>query len=329
MTEYLERGGSKGRIVAAFAAVYIIWGSTYLGIRFAIETIPPFLMAGTRFLIAGSVLYAWMRLRGTPGPTREQWKSATIIGALLLLIGNGGVTWAEQIVSSSITALLIATTPLWFVMLDWMGGSRTKPNAGIIAGLVVGTLGVLLLIGPWESTNEHSISLIGMAVLMVATIAWAAGSLYSKKTELPASPLMSTAMQMLAGGALLMIVGFAAGEERRLNPETFSFLSVASLLYLTVFGSLIAFSAYVWLLRVASASRVATYAYVNPVIAVILGWAFAGEELTLRTMIAAAVIIVGVVLIINNQSRGKTKPVALQQEPIHHEREPLAAGETR
>ncbi len=179
-----------------------------------------------------------------------------------------------------------------------------------------------MLIAPWEATNEHSISLIGMAALMAATIAWAAGSLYSKKTELPASPLMSTAMQMLAGGALLMIAGFAAGEGARFNPETFSFLSVASLLYLTVFGSLIAFSAYVWLLRVASASRVATYAYVNPVIAVILGWAFAGEELTLRTMIAAAVIIVGVVLIINNQSRGKAIRVEPKNRGSQPRREP-------
>lgn len=308
MTDYLESGGSKARLIAAFAAVYIVWGSTYLAIRFAIETIPPFLMASTRFLIAGAVLYAWARWRGAPPPTPPQWRAAAVVGALLLFIGNGGVTWAEQVVPSGITALLIATVPLWFVVLDWFFHSRTRPTPGIIAGLVVGTGGVLLLIGPLENDRVGSINMIGVAALMVATIAWSAGSLYSKGAPHPPSPLLGTAMQMLVGGALLMVTGLATGEAGRVNIGALSIRSLASLLYLILFGSIMAFSAYVWLLRVVSPSRVATYAYVNPVIAVVLGWAFAGEELTLRTIIAAAVIIAGVVLIINNQSRTKPKP---------------------
>jgi len=293
---------SSFRIILAFLAIYLIWGSTYLAIRFAIETIPPFLMAGTRFILPGGLVYAWLRFRGTPAPTTLHWRSAAVIGALLLFVGNGGVTWAEQTVPSGVTALLIGTTPLWFVLQDWLWHGGAKPTAGMVAGLSLGFLGVILLIGPGELLGGHTISLPGVAVLMIATISWSGGSLYSRTAPLPSSPLMAVAMEMICGGVLLFTLGLFSGELPRVDPGSFSIRSLASLLYLMTFGSLIGFSAYVWLLRVVPASRVATYAYVNPVIAVLLGWALAGEELTGRMLVAAAIIIAGVVVIINKRS---------------------------
>lgn len=291
----------RTKIVLAFLALYLIWGSTYLAIRFAIETLPPFLMAATRFLAAGGVVYGWTRWRGAPAPSLRHWRSAAVIGALLLFVGNGGVTWAEQTVPSGVTALLIGTVPLWIALLDWLWHSGTKPDGKMVAGIAVGFVGVVLLIGPGELLGGESISLPGVGALMAATIAWSAGSLYSRTAPLPASPLMSTALQMLCGGALLLLLGLSMGEAAAVHPERISLRSVLSVFYLMIFGSIIGFSAYVWLLRVVSPSRVATYAYVNPVIAVLLGWAFAGEELTGRMVAAAAVIIAGVVLIISRK----------------------------
>lgn len=299
------------RIVFAFAAVYIIWGSTYLAIRFAIETIPPFVMAGSRFLVAGAALYAWTRVRGERPPTLLQWRSAAIIGALLLLVGNGGVTWAEQVVPSGITALLIGTVPLWFALQDWLWHGGTRPDGRMIAGLATGFVGVILLIGPGELLGGHSVNLAGVGVLMLSTIAWSGGSLYSRTAPLPASPLLATAMEMLCGGTLLMIAGVVAGEVPRVGITAISFRSLSSVLYLMLFGSIVAFSAYVWLLRVVDSARVATYAYVNPLIAVFLGWAFAGEELTLRMVLAAAVIICAVVVIVNRKRDRKPTSPAL------------------
>jgi drug/metabolite transporter (DMT)-like permease len=298
---------SRMKLVAAFAAVYVIWGSTYLAIRFAIETIPPFLMAGTRFVVAGVLLYAWLRIRGVATPARMEWRSAAIVGVLLLFIGNGGVTWAEQFVASGVTALLIATVPLWIVLIDWTWYSRVKPNARVVAGLLIGFLGIFLLVGAGQNAGENHINLVGVLVLMVATISWAAGSLYSRKAVLPASRLMGTAMQMLVGGAVLLAAGVVTGETSRVQFGEMSMRSVLSLAYLVVFGSLVAFSAYVWLLQATSPSNVATYAYVNPVIAVLLGWAFAGEPLTMVMIVAAAIIIGGVVLIINSQTKRNLK----------------------
>jgi drug/metabolite transporter (DMT)-like permease len=292
---------SSFRIVLAFLAIYVIWGSTYLAIRFAIETIPPFLMAASRFLVPGGLLYLWLRFRGMPAPPLQQWRSAAIIGTLLLVAGNGGVTWAEQVVPSGITALLISTVPLWIALLGWFWHGGTRPRLSTMAGIAIGFIGVLLLIGPAELLGGHSIDPAGIVVLTIATISWSAGSLYSRTATLPSSPLMAVAIEMLAGGAVLFCIGLAFGEPARLHLDQLSLRSLASLLYLMAFGSLIGFSAYIWLLRVAPASRVATYAYVNPVIAVILGWALAGEELTTRMLIAATIIIAGVVVIINRK----------------------------
>lgn len=287
----------RWRVVTAFAAVYLIWGSTYLAIRLAIETIPPFLMAGIRFLIAGAILYAWARWRGTPPPLRTHWLAATIVGGLLLVGGNGGVVWAEQRVPSGLTALLIATVPLWMAFLNWLRPGGVKPSNGVIAGLLLGFIGITLLVGPGELAGGHHVDSLGAAVLIMASLSWAAGSLYSRRAQLPASPLLTTGMEMLAGGALLLIAGSLADEWARFELSALSVRSSLALTYLIVFGALVGFTAYIWLLRVSTPAQASTYAYVNPVVAIFLGWALAGEPLTARTLLAAAIIVAAVVVI--------------------------------
>jgi len=285
------------QIALAFLAIYTIWGSTYLAIRIAIETIPPFLMAGVRFLIAGAALYLWTRLRGAPSPTRPNWKAATVVGGLLLLGGNGGVVWAEQTVPSGLTAVLITTVPLWMALLEWKRYDRTRPALPIVFGLILGFTGVVLLVGPQELAGSSAINRVGATVLILASLSWAIGSLYSRKAPLPSSPLQSTAMEMLAGGLLLSAAGLVSQEWVGFQPSEASLRSIVAFAYLIVFGSLIGFTSYIFLLKATTAAKVSTYAYVNPIIAIILGWAIAQEELTLRTMVAAAIIVAAVVVI--------------------------------
>ncbi|MBI2619338.1 MAG: drug/metabolite exporter YedA [Ignavibacteriales bacterium] len=293
---------SRGKIILAFAAVYVIWGSTYLAIRFAVETLPPFLMAGIRFIIAGGFLYTFLRLRGAARPTPIHWKSASIVGAALLLIGNGGVSWAEQFVPSGITALLIAIVPLWFVVLDWWQRG-VQPTLAVIGGLILGTVGVLVLVDPAELVGGEAVHLGGAFVLLVATISWAAGSLYSRRAELPSSPLLATAMEMLSGGVMLLIVSAASGELVPMEIPSINPRSWIALGYLVVFGSLVAFSAYIWLLSHVQPTMVSTYAYVNPVIAVFLGWLLGGEIIGERILLAAAMIVGAVALITSFSAR--------------------------
>jgi drug/metabolite transporter (DMT)-like permease len=289
------------QLIAAFAAVYVIWGSTYLAIRFAIQTLPPFLMAGTRFVIAGAMLFAWARLRGAPRPTARQWLGAAVVGLLLLGTGNGAVVWAEQRVVSSVVALLLAVTPIWTALLDWLRPGGARPGRGEIAGLVLGFAGIVLLIGPGNLASGTSIDLLGAVVVLLASLSWAAGTIYARYAKLPNSPLLSTGMEQLAGGAFLLIASVLAGDWGRVRFDAISTSSITAYLYLVFVGSLIAFSAYVWLIKHAPPSRVATYAYVNPVIAVFLGWALASEPLTAQTLIATAVIVAAVALIITNK----------------------------
>jgi drug/metabolite transporter (DMT)-like permease len=296
---------SRGRIFAAFAAIYVIWGSTYLAIAIAIQTAPPFLMAGVRFVIAGLLLYAWMRMRGAARPTMANWGAAAVVGGLLLLGGNGAVVWAEQRVPSGIAALMVATLPVWLVMMDWIRPNGTRPNGLVLAGLARGLLGVGVLIGPATLAGGGRIDVLGAMVLMFGSICWAAGSLYSKQAPLPKSTALGMAMQMLAGGALLFVAGSVAGEWGELDIGAISAASTGAILYLIVFGSLIGFTAYMWLLRVVPPARVATYAYVNPVVAVLLGWAVLGEPISTRTLIAAAIIIGAVALIVSTRSGGR------------------------
>jgi len=297
----------RWKMIAAFGAVYIIWGSTYLFISFAIETLPPFLMAGTRFIVAGGLLYGWQRLRGEPNPPRLHWRSAAIIGGLLLVGGNGGVTWAEQKVPSGLTALVIGATPIWITLLGWIAFGGTRPNRFMALGLGIGLAGVALLIGPANLLGGDELDPMGTLALIFASMAWATGSLYSRRAPMPHAPLMGTAIEMLAGGALLWIVGLLAGDAGNLNLSGVSLKSAFSLVYLTIFGSMLAFSAYVWLLGHTTPQRATSYAYVNPVVAVILGWAFAGEDLGPRTIIAAAIIIASVVLVTSARAQSKIK----------------------
>lgn len=303
---------SRMGVIAAFASIYIIWGSTYLAIRYALESLPPLLMAGARHTLAGAILYAVLRATGTARPQRVHWRSAAIIGALLLLIGNGGVCWAEQTVPSGLAALLVTTVPIWMVLLNWFRREGVRPGVMEIGGVVLGLLGVIILIGS-ENLGGAPANRMGAIVLVAASLSWAIGSIYSRHAPLPQSPLMVTAMQMLCGGVLLLLSGAMSGEGARLELENVSLRSLLALGYLTVFGSLVAFSAYVWLLRVSTPAKVSTYAFVNPVVAVALGFVFAGEPLTPRTMVAAAVIVTAVVLITRQRRRITPAVVAIEE----------------
>jgi drug/metabolite transporter (DMT)-like permease len=304
----MSRLPSGAAILAAFAAIYIIWGSTYLAILFAIETLPPFLMAAVRFLMAGSLLFAWSALRAPRWPTRAEWKAAFIVGGLLLLGGNGAVVWAEQHVASGIVALLVAVTPAWMVLLHWLWQGSQRPGRRTVAGLVLGFGGMALLVGPSALAGAGSLHLGGVMVVMLGSLSWATGSIYSRRAPLPPGALYGTGMQMLAGGVLLLMAGTVTGEFARLDLAAVSTRSVAALLYLTVFGAIIGYSAYVWLLQHVAPGRVATYAYVNPIVAVLLGWALAGEALTPRMAVAAAVIVAGVAMVtLDQQSPGAAR----------------------
>ena len=294
---------SRGKLIAAFAAIYIIWGSTYLAILFAIETIPPLLMAAVRFSIAGLLFYIWARRGDNAPPTRIQWRNAAIVGALLLVVGNGCVVLAEQLVPSGLAALLVAFLPVWVVLLEWARPGGTKPTRGVIAGLILGMIGLVVLIGPsavHPATGE--IRIAGVALLIFAELGWASGSVLAQHVELPKSALLTTAMEMICGGAILIVLSLIMGEPMRFDVSQISARSLAGLFYLITFGSMIAFSAFVWLLKVAQPARVATYAYVNPVVALFLGWAFAGERLSARTAVASAIVISAVALITTARS---------------------------
>jgi drug/metabolite transporter (DMT)-like permease len=293
---------SRVLIVLAFAAIYILWGSTYLAIRLAIETLPPFLMAATRFMTAGAILFAWAVFNGQKiRPLLTEWPRAFIIGGLLLLCGNGGVTWAEKYIASGLAALLVATEPLWVVILNW-GLTHRRPNAKVLLGVLIGLAGVSLLVSGGLGQGVHGLhnsqlSLIGAAVVILASFAWAAGSVYSNRRPIRATTSMASGMQMLAGGSLLLLLALVAGDFKRLNLDNASWVSIGAFSYLTLFGSLVAFTAYSWLLNNVTTARATTYAYVNPVVAVLLGWLIASEPITSKMILAAAIIVGSVILI--------------------------------
>lgn len=317
----------RWRLMAALAAIYLIWGSTYLGIRFAIETLPPFLMAGTRNLIAGGLLYAWTARKGVPRPQKIHWRSAVVIGALLIVGGNGFVSWAEERVPSGLAALMIGATPLWIALLNWLVFGSTRPNGRMALGLITGLTGIAILIGPSEVLGGGGINAVGAVALVLSSLTWAAGSLYSRKAPLPSSPLRAASMEMLCGGGLLYLLGTAAGQWAEVHPEHVSLKSVAAVLYLALFGSLIAFSTYGWLLRHTTPARATSYAYVNPVVAVFLGWALAGEKLSPRTGLAAAIIVGSVVLITSVRAQQGSRPSQQVVElPARPDAQPSEAG---
>ncbi len=291
-----QPGSRRFKITLAFASIYLLWGSTFLFIKFAIETIPPFFMAGLRHLIAGAILYVFVRARGEAKPNWKDWKPAIIIGGLLLLGGNGGVTWAEQHVPSGLAALIVASIPIWMVVMNWISGDRIRPDKRETVSLILGFIGLGILVGPEKIIGGGKIDTLGLLVLIFAAIAWSAGSLYARMHKLSTSQLLATGMQSLGGGGLLIILGLFFGELKQWNTDAISLHSLLAFGYLVIFGSLIGFTCYIWLLKEVSPSKVSTYAYVNPVIAVFLGWFMGGEELTLRTFLCAAVIISAVMI---------------------------------
>lgn len=296
---------SRTRVVLAFAAVYVIWGSTYLAIRFGVETIPPFFLAGIRFVIAGAALYWWMRWHGVASPSQAQWRAAAFIGGLLFLGGNAALTWSELRVPSGVASLLVSTIPIWMVLITHAQHKARHQDARlgkrVIAGLAIGLAGVGLLIGPSDILGHGGVDGVGAAALLFGSLAWTLGSIYSPKVGLPQSTMMAAAMEMICGGVLLILLGFVTGETHGLNYDATTARSVFGLIYLVTFGSLLGFTSYNWLLTHSTPARVSTYAYVNPIVAVFLGWAIAGEAVTARTLASASLVVAAVALIITHQ----------------------------
>jgi drug/metabolite transporter (DMT)-like permease len=255
-----------------------------------------------RFLIAGGGLYAWSRARGIPSPPLAEWKGAAVVGGLLLMGGNGGVVWAEQWVASGLVALLVAVVPLWMVLIQWLWGKGPRPGPVLVFGILWGLAGMVLLVGSKEILLGGRENLIGGLVVLVGSFSWALGSVVQRQVPLPASLRMATALQMITGGCFLSAAALLTGELGRFDPGEVSLKSVLAFLYLVVFGALVAYSAYTWLLRVTTPARVSTYAYVNPVVALLLGWGMAGEPITGRTLGAAFMILTAVMLISRRQA---------------------------
>jgi drug/metabolite transporter (DMT)-like permease len=287
-------------MIFAFAAIYGIWGSTYLAISYAIESVPPLLMAGVRSFVAGAILFSWVRMRGAPMPAASEWRAPLIAGGLLFLGGQGLLAWSEQYVATGPAAVLNATIPLFVVLLGWKGGAVTgrsepvRPSPAKMAALVLGLAGVMLLVG----FGDGEVMLLPAVVVTVSALSWALGSFRASVPQMDAWPVRRSAMQLIGGGTLLVAAGVVTGEASRLEIDAITFRSLAALVYLIVFGSLIAYSAYVWLLSRIGPARVSSHAYVNPLVALLLGWMIGGESLSLRSVTASGLIVVSVALIV-------------------------------
>jgi drug/metabolite transporter (DMT)-like permease len=299
---------SKAALILAFAAIYLIWGSTYLGIRVAVETMPPFLMAGMRFAVAGIVIFAYLRAKGLPWPRASQWKDQIIIGIFLLLGGNAVVSWAELRTPSGITSLILGASPLIMVFLDWIRPGGKRPTGVVIAGVVVGIAGVGLLLGPDAIPVGDRPPAIYLVAILLSSISWWTGSLYSKHISSGTPLLMASAMQMVSGSICMLFTGIILGDGRGFHFAEVTSRSWVAFAYLIVMGSIVAFPVYVWLLEHSTPAKVSTYAYVNPVVAVFLGWIILGEPMNGRIVLASAIII-GAVAIITIR---KAKPVPKQ-----------------
>lgn len=293
------------RVAFALAVLYLVWGSTYLAIRFAIETTPPFLMAGSRFVVAGGLMWGFLKLRGAmERTTADQWRTAFLLGGLFFLGGNGGVVWGEQRVPSGITALIVATTPLWLTLLEAVLPGSVRPRPIQTLGLLIGFVGVGLLVFATPSDSSQKIDPVGAIAIVGATLSWAVATVLGRRSKYrqPASYFVFTSMQMLGGGTLLLLAGTLGGEWGRLHLEAVSAKSALSIAFLVVFGSILAFSAYTWLVHHTSPVRLGTYAYVNPVVAVALGALFADETVTGLTLVAGVVIVLAVFLIVSSRA---------------------------
>jgi drug/metabolite transporter (DMT)-like permease len=286
----------RPRILLAFAATWLIWGSTYLAIAFAVAELPPFLVSGVRNTTAGLLLYSWLRLRGAAPPTAAQWRTAIIVGVLLLGIGNGAVTWSEQTEPSGIVALLVSLVPLWLLVFGWIGRRGVRPALVEVAGVTVGLAGIVLLVAPFGG-RAGVVTPLGLAVLLASTLAWSGGSLFARQLPPLPVPLLGTGMEMLCGGTAMLLVSALTGEWSAVRPEAITMRGLLSMAWLIGFGSIITFSAYKWLLGQVRPALVGTYAFVNPVVAVLLGWIFAREALTPRVVVAMLLIVSAVATI--------------------------------
>jgi drug/metabolite transporter (DMT)-like permease len=305
----------RWQMIAAFAAIYLIWGSTYLGIALAIQSMPPFIMAGSRFMLAGVVLYVYARLNGSPRPTLTHWKWAILLGALFFLVGNGAVAWVEDKgMPSGLAALIVAMVSVWTALLEWLRPGGTRPSPVVLAGIALGFGGVALLVLPGQTSGP--VTAAGIGLLLFSTLTWASGSVLTRDAKLPESVPLASGIQMIAGGAWLFLASVLDDDWSHLNLGAVTAKSWVAFGYLTLFGSLVAFTAFAWLLRVTTPSKVSTAGYVNPIVAVFLGWAIVGEELTGRTLVASLVIVAAVILIITgkelvaSRSRASAKAVA-------------------
>jgi len=278
----------------AFSAVFLVWGSTYLAIEVAVGSIPPLLLMGIRSTLAGGALYAWSRLRGGERPASGQWRTSLLVGALFFLVGHGGLAWAETRVPSGVAALIFATMPIWVVVL---GGREIGSPFQILSAMLLGMIGVLILVGPPALMGGQAVDPTGAFVLILAAFSWAVASVLARRVERAASTILATGMDLLAGGALLLLASLASGEPATLGREALTLPPVVSVLYLVLFGSILTLTAYNWLLRNTTLPRASSYVYVNPVVAIAAGWAFGGDALTPRVVAAAAVLILAVVLI--------------------------------
>lgn len=294
----MTRPYHRGAVFWSFAAIYIIWGSTYLGITFAIQSIPPFVLASSRFILAGGALYLWARYRGEPNPSLRVWGTALVMGSLFFVMGNGLVVWAQQYVPSGRTALLASTTPIWVAIMESALDRWRRPPGRVLAGVVMGMIGLVLLASPnvGERASE-AVPLLGVAALVLAAIGWGGGSVMAHRRRLPTSPSMATGMMMIGGGTQLALVAWGSGELRSFSLSQVTAASWAAYFYLILFGSIIGFTAFTYLLSVTTPQAVGTSAYVNPLVAVFLGWSLVGEVVTTKMMTGAAVSLLGVLLI--------------------------------
>jgi drug/metabolite transporter (DMT)-like permease len=304
------------KIILAFVAIYLVWGSTYLAIKYAVETIPPLFAMGTRSVLAGAVLYLWARARGAANPRREHYPALIAIGAAFFLVGHGLLGWAEQHVASGLAALLVASEPLWVAGFEGLMLKNFVITRRILAGLLLGFVGIILLVIPTSPIGDVSneMHIIGGVAVLVATLSWSGGAVYSRVARLPGSPMLTAGVQLLFGGSFLLIAGIILGEHHQLQTHPVSLKSALGLLYMVIFGSLVAFNAYVWLLRIVPVTRIATHTYVNPVVAVLIGWLIDGEPITPFMLIATTVIIIAVWLVLHSGSR---KPPSVDQGGSH------------
>lgn len=278
----------------AFATLYLVWGSTYLAIRVAVESMPPFALAAARFALAGGLLFTLLRLRGAAWPTRRQWRDAFISGVFLLLGGNGLVTWAEQTIPSGVAALLIGSGPIFIVLAAWAWPGGARPGVSTFCAMLLGFAGVAWLAAPWQDTGPVALDPAGSAAIVIACISWAVGAIHGRHVTKPAPPFVAAAAQMLGGSVALALVAFARGEFAAWDPAATSARSWLAFAYLVLVGSLAGYSAFVWLMKHSTPARTATYAYVNPLVAVFLGWLLLDEQVGPRTFIAAAAILTAV-----------------------------------